>query len=273
MIRFDSHVHSAFSFDGSPDASPKAIAQAAIGRGITHLAITDHFEANDPDGAEMPYDAENAYAAVFAAKSAFAGRLNLCYGIEIGQINQNPAAALRFLDAYPCECVIGSVHSLRGMPDFYFWDMTAISEAGFAGYWKAYLHEILEILDFDRIDILAHLTYPLRYLKKAGKSFDPLSERGLLEKILGKVIDRKILLEVNSSGFRQGLDAPLPGASVLSLYRSMGGSLVSVGSDAHDPDSIGADFGKTEALLIRLGFDRVYFSQNHRLTEEILGHN
>ncbi len=274
MIRFDSHTHSRFSFDGAASADPTALCEAAIRRGITHLALTDHYEANnDPEGLDMPYNAAAASEAVLAAKEAFDHRLCLSYGIEAGQINQYPDLALRFLSDHPFETVIGSIHNLRGKPDFYFWDMRNISEQEFCGHWIACLKEIREILTIGGFDILAHLTYPIRYLMKTGKRFDLSFDRPLLEEILGLVIEKSILLEVNSSGFRQGMDSPLPDARILSLYREMGGRLLSIGSDAHNPDDIGADFDKTEALLLSLGFDRVYFTQNKVLTERLLGQN
>lgn len=272
LIRFDSHTHSRFSFDGDPSADPAALCEAAMARSITHLALTDHYEVgNDPEGLNMPYDAAAAKEAVLAAKEAFAGKIVLSYGIEAGQINQYPDLALRFLSEHRFETVIGSVHNLRGKPDFYFWDMRNISEQEFHEHWIAYLKEIREILAIGGFDILAHLTYPVRYLRKAGKRFDLSFDRPLLEEILGTVIDQGILLEVNSSGFRQGIDSPLPDRRILSLYREMGGRLISVGSDAHNPAHIGSDFFKTEAFLLSIGFDRIYFTENKVLTEQLLG--
>ncbi|MGM9679939.1 MAG: histidinol-phosphatase HisJ family protein [Eubacteriales bacterium] len=272
MIPFDSHTHSLFSFDGDPASAPDEMCRAALSKKFTHLAITDHFEANnDPEGLDMPYDAHAAYEAVAAAKEKFAGALVLSYGIEAGQIHQYPSFAERFLSSHPFETVIGSVHNLRGKPDFYFWDMKNMSEDEFFGYWTAYLREILELLSFGAIDILAHLTYPIRYLMKAGRNYDLSKDQGLLEQILGRVLDLGILLEVNTSGYRQGMDSPLPDRRILSLYRQMGGNRISIGSDAHTPSDIGADSDRAEELLLSLGFDRVSFVQNKQISEHLLG--
>lgn len=272
MIPFDSHTHSLFSFDGDPASAPDEMCRAALSKKITHLAITDHFEANnDPEGLDMPYDACAAYEAVAAAKEKFSGAPVLSYGIEVGQIHQYPALAERFLSSHPFETVIGSVHNLRGKPDFYFWDMKNMSEDEFFSYWSAYLREILELLSFGAIDILAHLTYPVRYLMKAGRNYDLSKDQKLLEQILGRVLDLGILLEVNTSGYRQGMDSPLPDRRILSLYRQMGGHRISIGSDAHKPSDIGADYDRAEEFLLSLGFDRVFFVQNKQISEHLLG--
>ncbi|MGM9637245.1 MAG: histidinol-phosphatase HisJ family protein [Eubacteriales bacterium] len=272
MIPFDSHTHSRFSFDGNPAATPDEMCRAALEKKITHLAITDHFEANnDPEGLDMPYDAAAAYESVLAAKETYAGSLVLSYGIEAGQVHQYPALSERFLSSHPFETVIGSVHNLRGKPDFYFWDMRNMSEDEFFGYWIVYLREILELLSFGGIDILAHLTYPIRYLIKAGRNYDLSKDHRILEQIFEWVLDHDILLEVNTSGYRQAMESTLPDRRILSLYRQMGGNRISIGSDAHKPSDIGADYDRAEKFLLSLGFDRVSFVQNKQISEHLLG--
>lgn len=272
MIPFDSHTHSRFSFDGDPASTPDEMCKVALDKRITHLAITDHFEANnDPEGLDMPYHASAAYEYIAVAREKFAHVLTLSYGIEAGQIHQYPTLSEKFLSSHPFETVIGSVHNLRGKPDFYFWDMKNMSEDEFFGYWIAYLREILELLTFGGIDILAHLTYPIRYLIQSGRNYDLSKDQGLLELILDRVLSLGILLEVNTSGYRQGMESTLPDRRILSLYRQMGGNRISIGSDAHKPWDIGADYDRAEEFLLSLGFDRVSFVQNKQISEHLLG--
>lgn len=80
--------------------------------------------------------------------------------------------------------------------------------------------------------------------------------------LLTSVIDHGLLLEVNTSGYRAGMGAPMPDATILSLYKDLGGRLVSVGSDAHSPDAIAQNYRETEDLLASLGLNRIAFIQN-----------
>jgi histidinol-phosphatase (PHP family) len=270
MITFDSHVHTSFSFDGDPSASPDAVLHSAIQKGITHLAITDHLELNAiaenlPD---MDYDASSAQKAILHLKEAGDLPLRLSFGIEMGQINQYPHLAEEYIRQYSYETILGSLHSLKGKPDFYFWDMAHISQEEFQEAWLNYLSEILEILEIGGFDVLTHLTYPLRYFCASGRSLDLSFDRNLLEKVLARVIDQKILLEVNSSGFRQGMNCPLPDDRVLRLYHDMGGELLSIGSDAHQSKDIAGDFSALEKYLLDLSFTEIHFKQNGVLFTE-----
>ena len=122
-------------------------------------------------------------------------------------------------------------------------------------YWlDDYFSQIVAMLEFPRIDTLAHLTYPYRYMKRAGRSVDFMGFRDKLALIFGIIIRREIALEVNTSGYRQGLDAPMPDSEIIALYRECGGELTVVGSDAHRPRDIGADIGRAYELLRGCGF-------------------
>ena len=46
MMTYDSHTHSAYSFDSAGGYSVDDMCRAAISKGITHLAITDHYDIN-----------------------------------------------------------------------------------------------------------------------------------------------------------------------------------------------------------------------------------
>ena len=61
-------------------------------------------------------------------------------------------------------------------------------------------------------------------------------------------------LEVNTAGLKYGLGHPNPEESVLRRYRELGGTLITIGSDAHRPEHIAYDFEKAEDILRSLGF-------------------
>ena len=123
MFKCDYHTHTRFSFDGAKDSSADSLCQAAIELGVTDLAITDHFECNwRAEAAYPPYDADKAYEEIMAAKEKYKGKINLTFGIEIGQANQHPEVAKELLDSHNYEFVIGSIHNLRGAVEFHYWD-------------------------------------------------------------------------------------------------------------------------------------------------------
>ena len=52
---------------------------------------------------------------------------------------------------------------------------------------------------------------------------------------------------------------------MISLYKDLGGRLISIGSDAHRPDDIGANYKEAEALLKSLDMNKIAFIQNQSI--------
>lgn len=51
-----------------------------------------------------------------------------------------------------------------------------------------------------------------------------------------------------------GLADSMPSAELLRLYRDMGGEIITIGSDSHAPDHLGAYIRETKEYLAELGF-------------------
>ena len=64
-------------------------------------------------------------------------------------------------------------------------------------------------------------------------------------------------IEVNTSGLRQGAGETMPGIRCLKLYKELGGTVITVGSDAHLPEDVGSGFIEALGLVKKAGFDRI----------------
>lgn len=264
MFFCDYHIHSAYSFDGDPSATPTAICEEAINRGFTDIAITDHLEANsDVEGLYPPYQAKAAFDAIMQAKELFGKKLNITYGIEIGQANQYPDVANGFISEFPVEFVLCSVHSLRGMQDFFFLDYPAMPEGEIQRLYFAYLDEVIEIINStSRVDSIAHITYPHRYIAQAGLTFDASCFADKLSEVFGLMISKEIALEINSSTHAKGLGFTMPTADILSIYRECGGRLITLGSDAHTVSAMGGSIPYAVELAKSVGLDSALVVRN-----------
>ncbi len=271
MITFDAHTHSSNSYDADHSTRIKDMCESAISKGLTHIAITDHFDVNAiPDGYNMPYDPETIYKEFIEAKEIYGDRIVMSFGVELGQYYQYPHLAKENLEKYPYQTILGSIHSLRGKPDFAFQNMHEKDEGEFKKDWLTYLEEECELLDLGGFDVLTHLTYPLRYMNRIGRRFDMTYDHDHVKTVLKKVIDKDVILEVNSSGYRQGVGSPLPDMRIIKMYKELGGKLISIGSDAHKAADIGSDFDKTAELLKECGFDTICFPyERERIFEKI----
>ena len=272
MFKCDYHTHTNFSFDGAPESTPDALCEAAIANGVTDLAITDHFECNwKIDSVSPPLDADGHYEAIAAAKKKYKDKLNLAYGIEIGQYNQVPEEADALLAKHYYDFVIGSIHNVRGEADFYYWDFGKVFADKGEGYvgkmFERYCDELCEVVDtLDKVDTVAHLTYIYRYCALSGNHYDFINHAEHAEKLLKKIIAKDIALEVNVSTLWKGLGFAMPDREFLSIYKECGGKLITVGTDSHSPEHIGECVEEGFSLLRSVGLNDILVVRNGEKT-------
>jgi len=264
MYICDQHLHTKYSFDGDREkATVNNITEAAIAAGLSEICITDHYDINGIIEKTYPdYDAENARAEIFAAKEKYKNKLTITYGIELGEATHYPTESKEFLKKYPFEYVIGSIHNIKDVPDFYYINFTDMTDALIASLWEHYLKEIEELVDFGGFSTLAHLTYPIRYVNKYGRQFDVNRYYDRIERIYRKLITKNIALEVNTSGLRQGMGCTMPYRQLIELYYECGGKMITCGSDAHTPGDVGAGILETYKMLINIGFKTITIFRN-----------
>ncbi len=252
MYVHDSHVHTKYSFDGSAELD--SIVEAAILRGVNEISITDHCDIdNVTDGVYPPFLADSIREDVYRAKDKYKGRIQINYGVELGEAHARPAEARKLLSEQGYEFVIGSLHNLAGCPDFYFLKFDLMCDEQIDYLIKQNIKELLSLADFGGFATLAHVTYIERYLTLCGKTFDYKKYRDGFEKLFTKLIKSGVSLEINTSGLRKG-SITMPSYELCSFYRELGGELITIGSDAHSPCDVGAGIEEAAAVLRSLGF-------------------
>ena len=271
MFKCDYHTHTNFSFDGAPESTPDSLCLAAIAVGVTDLAITDHFECNWRSESYPPFDADGYYEAVMTAKEKYRDKLNLTYGIEIGQYSQIPEEANALLEKHDYDFIIGSIHNMRGETDFYYWDFNRIfaeKEQDYLGQtFKRYCDELCCVVDtLDKVDSIAHLTYMYRYCALSGNRYDLTKYTDNAEKLFRKMVAKDIALELNVSTLIKGLGFTMPDRDLLSLYKDCGGRLITVGTDSHSPDHVGECVEDGFSLLRNVGLNDILVVRNGEKT-------
>ena len=127
---------------------------------------------------------------------------------------------------------------------------------------------MLNLVDWGKFCSLAHITFLLRFVNvdtPTGLVVDKAERpqaaydtyKPIIDKILEIIVKKDIALEVNSSGYRRGLGGPMASAPFIKRYKELGGKMITVGSDAHQPSDIAKDIDKCYALLRDLGFNEI----------------
>ncbi len=254
MFLGDTHTHSRCSPDGR--FSMAEMARAAAENGVSDLWLTDHCDLLDLNGVFTPrYDWAPCRADHEEARRGAPPGLALHRGVELGEAYEDPAAARAILAAEPeLDFVIGSVHNFRvimGKRDFYnadYGDLDACHRA-----LEDYLGSLEALAGLpDCYDTLAHILYPLRYMERAGHRVSLFTgdypQR--LEGILRTVAQQGKALEVNTWRGRTVAEWE----PILRLFKAVGGEYVTVGSDSHDLEHIGAGVRESYELLRVCGY-------------------
>ena len=263
---YDTHVHTNFSHDSSQDPEGNCI--AAIQKGLSGIAITDH--------ADMWYynkrkTLDHIVASTDKAgelREKYSGKLKVFRGIEVGDAYFDRSITAALIDRINPDIVIGSIHCLSyaGLSDAYSqMDLSekAMSREHLVGLMNRYLDLVTDIAENHDLDVLAHLTCPFRYANvKYGRGLTAEEFAPPIKTILDAVIRRKIALEVNTSGLVNGKGETLPSETVIGWYKSMGGKLITLGSDAHSADRLANGFAETRETLLRNGFTECAYYEN-----------
>lgn len=260
----DLHTHTDNSFDGNHSAT--YMCENACMNGIRALAFTDHLEMDAFLKKSFDRTAIQSFFETARARSAFKGKLIVCVGAELGQPVYDVEASDRLINMMKYDFVLGSIHNLPDMEDFYFMDFSDES-VDYIHLLEQYFEWELKLAQWDGFDSLAHLTYPLRYIVgKYGKTVDMHRFDEIIDEILLTLIRNKKSLEINTAGLRQPIGEMSPNESIVKRYKQLGGEYITVGSDAHFAEHLGAGIEQAYQMALKCGFDKVALYQNRTPT-------
>lgn len=277
MVLFDNHNHSQFSFDGKRTSVEKS-ARMALSNGISGVAFTDHCDYFVP---EMKASYENLVPETFDIEAQqkeigmvqtmldneTGGRtVKLLKGIEVGMHEDCHDRIRQTLDGNSFDQIIASVHYLDGTDPFYggYYEGKDWKEA-YGHYLETIHKEMLWLKDFD---ILGHYDYVVRYAPYPQTSLLYRDFSDILDEMFRYLIHEGKALEINTKSYQNyhGREVSID-MDVLARYREMGGEIISLGSDSHDPERVGHNFTRTAALLKSAGFRWTAHYENRRLVQ------
>ena len=91
-----------------------------------------------------------------------------------------------------------------------------------------------------------------RYDMNGNYPFDKV--KPIISEILKHIISKGKGIEINTSSFRYKLDDLTPSKDILKLYKELGGTIITIGSDAHKAEHVGYKILEVREELKKLGF-------------------
>ncbi len=265
----DYHVHTEFSDDSRYPMED--VIRDAVKMGMDEICITDHVDYGvkvDWDcGQEIQYRKGDPLANVDyprymeklrALKEEYQGKITIRTGMEFGvQMHTIPEFEALFA-RYPFDFIILSIHQVE---DKEFWTQDFQRGRTQKEYNERYYQEMLDVVKaYKNYSVLGHLDLIKRYDEAGIYPFENV--KPMIEEILKIVIVDGKGIELNTSFHRYGLSDSMPSREILKLYRELGGEIITIGSDSHKPEHLGAYIDEGHEILKSLGYKQFCTFEN-----------
>lgn len=264
MFLLDCHNHTTNSYDGHNPLSE--MCDAAREKGFSVYCVTEHYDCGYLEEYHCVDAVVNCYAQIDAYNREHPDGMKLLKGIELGEMLQFPeeAAYIKQLCGDQMDFIIGSLHNLKDEQDFYFMDYHAIGSEQMQRYCEQYYTELYEMSKVGGFDSMGHITYPYRYAVIRKFPLDIMRYDEIIRAMMKNLIEKGIAMEINTSGFRQGVGETLPGRYHLKMYKELGGELLTIGSDAHRISDHGKNIADGLLLAKEMGFDYITYFEKRK---------
>ena len=245
MIPHDYHMHSTFSCDCQ--ARMADMCAAAVAKGIAEIGFTEHYDLfkGETETCRDYFKLEPWAAELKRQQAAFAGRLIVRAGIEIGEPHLFQAEAQALLARYPFDYVLGSLHWVG--PDSIF-DSRYFQARSAKEAFRLFYEELERMTAMGGFDILSHFDVPVRTAFAVYGRYAAAEHEEALRPVLRNCIERGLALDLNTAALRRRAQVLTPGLDILRLYVEMGGERVTLGSDAHRPEQVGSHLDVAMAI-------------------------
>ncbi|HVB63998.1 MAG TPA: histidinol-phosphatase [Nitrolancea sp.] len=256
------HTHSHYC-DGQGQISE--MIEAAIDAGLSEIGISSHAPVPFATDWTIPPDRLAAYAAeVHELEQRYRDRIKVRFGLEIDYIPHAEVAAFQQSMIFPLgfDYFVGSVHFLGhryppGDFDGSDQEFREILDEEYAGDIAAmvtdYYQRMSQVPTIPGVKIIGHLDRIKRW--NAGHRYFSGDEpwyREAVEQTLQSLATFGTIVELNTSGWRNGLGEPYPSSAILARCGELG-IPITINSDAHTPGDVVAGFDQAHTLLADLG--------------------
>ena len=255
---WDTHMHCHFS--GDSDAHPEDMINAALNKNLSGICFTDHMDLDYPkhpsEKTDFTLDLESYHSSISKLIAKYQNIFNILFGIELGLQPHIANENSKIANSYPFDFIIGSSHVVHKIDPYYpeyYKDKT--EDEAYQEYFESILENIESFSDFD---VYGHIDYVVRYGPNRNQFYSYQKFSDIIDEILCRLISKGKGIEINTGGFKYGLDHPNPTEDIIKRYRQLGGEIITIGADSHKPEHVAYDFDKVPAILKEAGFE--YFT-------------
>ena len=262
-LPLDTHLHTDLSPDS--DVPIDVYGALAAARGVAELAITDHvdFERGAPAYRYTAF-ADRERSVREAAERWAPHGVTIRFGVELTYDRSWESDIRDHLARHSYDFTIGSVHDRVGSPYSARRVAAWVGGRSLAEIVAPSFEEVVGAARSGLFDSIGHIDVVKRYLWPHVTPDRLAAEPELYDPILRALIESGTAMEVNTSGLRHPVQETYPSAAVVARFRAMGGSRVTVGSDAHREHQFGVGLAEGYAHAAAAGLESLTFGRGGR---------
>lgn len=260
---FNMHNHTTHSHDGRNTVFE--MCEAAVEKKLKGIAFTDHADLAMYEERDIYKQISDCKNEVLAAREIYGDKIKILFGAEMGEeiFAMYNGVSLRKLGGF--DVIVESCHALPSLgknADPAHSDMTDWTESKIRSVISEYFDILLTTARETDYDILAHLTYPIRYVNGFyKKGYDISFHDAAIFEVLKTVARRGRALEINTSVYKK-CGFLLPDDKYISKFKEFGGKYVTIGSDAHCVQNVDNGLADGIKALKDCGFGEYYYYEN-----------
>ena len=260
----DYHVHTNFSADS--ESSMEDQCRAAILAGVAQIAFTEHEDYNPGDFTSFYFKHEDYLRKLEVCRRQFGRQLTILAGIEVSEPHVYVERAGYVLNKFDWDFVLGSLHWVHSKHNCYINDWVD-AFGGWREAYRAYFLELQTLAAKGDFDVLAHIDYQARYAPPEVYAAYRIEDfEDVIRPTLAHLIVRGKGIEINTSALRRGLANPNPPAIVVKWFHEMGGTILTLGSDSHNPRHTGFGISIALEMARSAGFSKLATFQHRQVT-------
>lgn len=260
---FDYHVHSDFSNDSIYEM--EEVVKDAIALKMSEICFTDHVDYGVKPDWEQAKSAQIEcgkkklnvnyplyFKEIEKLQEKYRGKILIKKGLEFGIQSSTIPKFENLTQKYDLDFILLSIHQIGNLE---FWNGAFQEGKTVEQSYQGYYEEMFQVIQqFHDYSVLAHMDLIRRYLDKKDY-FHQNKEQ--IQKILRYIIEDGKGIEVNTSSFYYQIDGLTPSIDILHLYHQLGGKIITIGSDSHKKEQLGAHIHEIQAILRDIGYESI----------------
>jgi len=264
----DYHTHTALCKHG--EGTVDDYVRRALALGLDEIGASEHIPMPDRFD-EVHRMTLEQYTSRYApevseAAERYKGTIAVRRGIEADFYAGTEPWVRDFIDENDFDYVIGSVHFLGewGFDNPVF--LHRYEERDIDATYEQYFDTVARSAKSGLFDIIAHCDLVKKFGHRPTKSM-----RDPIQAMMEAIKKENLAIEINTSGLRKPVREPYPGPEILAVARQLQVP-ITLGSDAHTPNEVGADFDVAAALLEQYAGGRISVFEKRQRKEVPIRH-